>query len=162
MENRAIKHADWLKIVDSRQVKQSKAKSAVKPKGNFGAVWFGLFAMVILGAIIGRVMITPAAAPTVELSAKEKQTIERHFGKQFMMGSWQLSRVKFGDSDIGVYVQIPSELALSEEDQKRYIQQSLCPQGNDFIWQSVGEHGLYIHLFTNNLRKSQYAQCIRA
>jgi hypothetical protein len=162
MENRAIKHADWLKIVDTQQAEQIKAKNAAKAKGNFGHIWFGLFAVVLLGAIAGRLLMTPTTAPTVQLTPKEKQSIERHFGKQFMMGSWQLSRVKFGDSDIGVYVQIPSELALSEEDQKRYIQQSLCPQSNDYIWHSVGEHGLYIHLYTNNLRKSQYAQCIRA
>jgi hypothetical protein len=162
MDNRAIKHADWLKIVDSRQAEQTKQKSTVKPKGNFTQIWLGLFALVLLGALVGRVLMTPTAQPIEQLSAKEKQSIERHFGKQFMMGSWQLSRVKFGDSDIGVYVQIPSALALSEEDQKRYIQQSLCPQNNDYIWHSVGERGLYIHLFTNNLRKSQYAQCIRA
>lgn len=162
MENRAIKHADWLKIVDSREAELSKAKSTAKPKGNIAQIWFALFAVVFVAAFIARILITPTPEPINQLSAKEKQTIERHFGKQFMMGSWQLSRVKFGDSNIGVYVQIPNALALSEEDQKRYIQQSLCPQSNDYIWHSVGEHGLFIHLYTNNLRKSQYAQCIRA
>ncbi|WMN62037.1 hypothetical protein NI389_19755 (plasmid) [Pseudoalteromonas xiamenensis] len=164
MENRTIKHEEWLKIVDSRATKktnrkQSKAVAGKRPSTH---IWFTLF-FITLTCIFGyRMMDKETQVSVNSLSANAKQLIERHFSKQFMMGSWQLSRVKFGDSEIGVYVQIPNELALSAEDQKRYIQQSLCPSGDDYIWQSIGQHGLFIHLFTNNLRNSQYAQCLRA
>ncbi|MFC3032575.1 hypothetical protein ACFOEE_08595 [Pseudoalteromonas fenneropenaei] len=164
MENRTIKHAEWLKIVESRsdKITHKQGKSVARTRPFYKQF---LLAFTCLIIIVGGYRAFAPTSPNMQLAALNKDAqhrIERYFSKQFMMGSWQLNRVKFGDEEIGVYIQIPTELALSEEEQRRYIQQSLCPQGDNFIWQSIGEYGLYIHLYTNNLRNSHYAQCVKA
>ncbi|CCQ10556.1 hypothetical protein PALB_14230 [Pseudoalteromonas luteoviolacea B = ATCC 29581] len=163
MENRTLKHSDWLKIVDSRDVKTIRKQSnVVTRKRPLSQLWLSLIisaAFIMLGF---NLMESEEAVLNPELSGSAKQRIERHFSKQFMMGSWQLSRVKFNRDEIGIYIQIPNELALSAEDQKHYIQYSLCPPADDYIWQTVGNYGLFIHLYTNNLRNSQFAECLRA
>ncbi|TMN34060.1 hypothetical protein [Pseudoalteromonas sp. S2755] len=158
MTQRTLKHAEWLKIVESRANQQ---QLQIKPKNKLSpaVIWtFVLATMISLVSAWAFITETPEA-PTQQLSKESQMRINRYFTKQYMVGSWQFSHLKTSKDDINVFIRIPTKLALTGQALKGYIEQSLCPPANSNVWRDVSQFALYMHLYSDTPRHSDYAKC---
>ncbi|GEK08440.1 hypothetical protein HUZ36_08735 [Pseudoalteromonas sp. McH1-7] len=158
MTQRTLKHADWLKIVESRakqQQQQSKPKTKLSPM----VILTFLLAMTISLLSAWALLKDTATPANLVLSEESEKRLNRYFTKQYMVGSWQFSHMKISKDDINVFIRIPSELALTGQALKGYIEQSLCPPATNNIWRDVNQFTLYMHLYSGSPRHSDYAKC---
>ncbi|TMO63025.1 hypothetical protein CWC18_09070 [Pseudoalteromonas aurantia] len=157
----ANKHSDWVKIVESRteQKKQSLRKNT--PKSNRMNVTF--ISMLLGGFIIlaSAWMYFSGGAKIqgtmLDLTAQNK--ISRYFSKQFMTGSWQFQKAKFDDGEVNIFISIPQKLSMNEKELESYIKHSLCPPASSRVWLDINKSELYINLYVDPPRKSNFAQC---
>ncbi|MEI5637971.1 MULTISPECIES: hypothetical protein [unclassified Pseudoalteromonas] len=156
MAQRTMKHSDWLKVVESR-TKTKPSKTPSKPVKHYK-----LLVLTLIFTCIGVVASQYNNTESVNvkgLDAAAEQRIYRYFSKQYMMGSWQFSHLKTSTSEVNVYIRIPERLALQGEALNGYISQSLCPPSNSAIWHDVGSLTVFIHLYSESPRRSDFAAC---
>ncbi|PCK31104.1 hypothetical protein [Pseudoalteromonas piscicida] len=158
MTQRTLKHAEWLKIVESRA---SQKQVKIKPKNTLSPAIIWTFVLATIVSFISAWAYTTetSATPSLVLSEESKRRINRYFTKQYMVGTWQFSHVKTSKDDINVFIRIPTKLALTGQALKGYIEQSLCPPANSNVWRDVSQFALYMHLYSDSPRHSDYAKC---
>lgn len=161
MAQRTMKHSDWLKVVESRAKAKQPQQRKAQPKP---AKYYKLLVLALIFTCIGVVASQYNDTQSVNvkgLDAAAEQRIYRYFSKQYMLGSWQFSHLKTSTSEVNVFIKIPERLALEGEALHGYISQSLCPPNNSAIWRDVGSLTVFIHLYSNSPRHSDFASCPR-
>ncbi|MCF2857813.1 hypothetical protein L1286_10045 [Pseudoalteromonas sp. SMS1] len=159
MSQRTMKHNDWVKIAE-RKRRQSKVPSKSNKVLPF---WSLLLAGFLILASAWNYWVDNNSKTIVhaDISVEAQKRINRYFSKQFMMGSWKLSRVNFDEGELNVFIQIPTRLAMTRSEIKGYIQQSLCPHASSKVWNDVKNNALYIFLYSDKPRNGDYALCTR-
>ncbi|KZN69668.1 hypothetical protein [Pseudoalteromonas luteoviolacea] len=159
MSQRTMKHNDWVKIAERK-----RGQSKVRPKTNkVLPFWSLLLAGFLILASAWNYWADSSSNTIVyaDISTEAQKRINRYFTKQFMMGSWKLSRINFNDGELNVFIQIPTRLAMTSSEIKGYIQQSLCPHPSSKVWNDVRNNALYIFLYSDKPRNGDYALCTR-
>lgn len=158
MTQRTMKHNDWVKIAERK-----RHRNKVRPKKNVLPFWSLLLAGFIILASAWNYWVDNKSHSVVhaEISHDAQTRIDRYFSKQYMMGSWKLSRINFNDGELNVFVQIPTPLAMTSTEIKSYIKQSLCPHPKSTVWNDVKNNSLFIYLYSDKPRNGDYALCTR-
>lgn len=96
----------------------------------------------------------------VEIPKAVISHVSKTFQANFVYGDWRFQGTEITNHAINAYIQIPSKLNLSEEQQKAYINQMICPkpQQTEF-WQVIDNYPLWVHIYTQYKNKSVYVQC---
>ncbi|CAH9062617.1 hypothetical protein PSECIP111951_04015 [Pseudoalteromonas holothuriae] len=157
MTQHTMKHGDWARIVETRQIKkQVQPKRSTNNKFVIISLLIGFF---VIAALWVYALDNTQEHQISALKKVQKERITRHFSKQFMMGSWQLYDAKFSKLDINVLIKMPTNLAMNEQQITTYIKDSICPSLGNQIWHDVNYYNLYINLFVDSPRKGIYTKC---
>ena len=83
------------------------------------------------------------------------------FYQSFIGGDWRYKGSTRQNNSINAYIQIPSQLDMSEEAQQNYLQQAICPSAqHQQMWQALKNQTLAVHIYTYKRKYSLHADCI--
>lgn len=88
--------------------------------------------------------------------------INQTFYVSLSNGDWLYKGAKGKHRVIDAYIQIPNKLTMSEQNQRAYLQQIICPTtANDYLWRALKHHNtqLSVHIYTANRKQSIGAEC---
>jgi len=156
MTQQALKHRDWVKIIDSRH----RESSVKKKKTMLELLPCYLMCTAALGSSL--LILSSFIKPNkqAELSLQEKQIIQQYFSTKVRAGKWYLSHSDFNGNEINIYINLPELLPIEEPYLSKYIQQTLCPSSEERESSRIKDHSLLINLFTGPEAKiMQSARC---
>lgn len=87
--------------------------------------------------------------------------MDRTFYGAFRLGEWRYQGVNASVGSVNVYIQIPQKLAMERDVQERYLQQVICPRGDNLeMWHQLRQVDLNIHLYTQSKTRTVSAVCV--
>lgn len=123
-----------------------------------GAVLLGLTACK---QILSLDVVRYADKATYLVDDQALRTVDRTFYGAFQLGEWRYKGVNASIGEVNVYIQIPEALDMKYDVQERYLQQVICPRGDNLeMWHELRQVDLNVHLYTQNKNRSVSAVCV--
>ena len=119
-----------------------------------------LATMSLSGCIQGVAAERFAYKDTKPVSENAIKAVNTKFYANFSMGGWYYKGAKAINGTINAYIQIPDRLDMSQQDQKNYLRQAICPASSKMeFWQELDGIPLSVHIYTFNKKFTVYAHC---
>lgn len=123
-----------------------------------GAVVLGLTAC---NKVLSMDIVRYADKATYLVDEKALKTVDRTFYGAFRLGEWRYKGVNANIGEVNVYIQIPQALNMNDDVQERYLQQVICPRGDNLeMWHQLRQVDLNIHIYTHSKNRSVSAVCL--
>ncbi len=86
--------------------------------------------------------------------------VELDFKQRFSYGDWRYQGIENAEGRMQALIQIPAKLALSTEQQEKYIRATICPSlRNNSLWQSLKGNELSVKLYISTKTSGIAANC---
>ena len=101
-----------------------------------------------------------AKASSSDISDNSLKLVNSAFTKSFLGGDWRYKGASKKNGAINAYIQIPRDLDMSEDAQKNYLKQAICPsEQHQAMWAEIQSIPLYVHVYTHTKKRSVYSGC---
>ncbi|NTS76090.1 hypothetical protein HR060_04340 [Catenovulum sp. SM1970] len=101
-------------------------------------------------ALITFVLFLSACSEHVDEYAQRPtlKKVDKVLAPQFVSGEWRYRGARAIEKGIAAYIQIPDRIELSDNQQREYIQMTICPKIEEMaFWESILPYKLYIRTY---------------
>ena len=101
-----------------------------------------------------------AKASSSDITDNTLKLVNSAFTQSFLGGDWRYKGASKKNGAINAYIQIPRDLDMSEDAQKNYLKQAICPSvQHQAMWSEIQSIPLYVHVYTHTKKSSVYSGC---